>query len=246
MYRAASVTEIFIAYALLGFTVGFVEAPILTYVGEICEPSLRSLMIGYSSLSVALGSFFIFTLNTLMPWRMVALVCMFIPITTWIGLYFVSNVAFVFPIEKHFMINRNRFIRRRFLKLRYGYCQRIVRLKLKNPYNGFAVGFQSQQLLVNLKNCSNITNDHGHATHASMKIKNVRIHRQHCLKKFANSYNHIHWNHFSSQFQPLPLVYFRAPLEWLHSLCKFLKLTTVQLHPIKQRSYSALLIIWAL
>lgn len=90
MYRAESVIEIFIAYALLGFSVGLVEAPIVTYIGEICEPSLRGLMIAYSSFSVTLGCLFIFTLNTLMPWRMVALVCMFVPILTIVGLFLVS------------------------------------------------------------------------------------------------------------------------------------------------------------
>lgn len=35
MYRATSVIEVFIAYALIGLTVGLVEAPILTYVGMV-------------------------------------------------------------------------------------------------------------------------------------------------------------------------------------------------------------------
>lgn len=33
MYRATSVVEVFIAYALLGFGVGLSEAPIITYIG---------------------------------------------------------------------------------------------------------------------------------------------------------------------------------------------------------------------
>lgn len=35
MYNATTVTEIFIANTLLGLGVGLMEAPILTYVGEI-------------------------------------------------------------------------------------------------------------------------------------------------------------------------------------------------------------------
>lgn len=35
MYNATSVTEIFISNVLLGLGVGLMEAPILTYVGEI-------------------------------------------------------------------------------------------------------------------------------------------------------------------------------------------------------------------
>ena len=94
MYRGTSVTEVFIAYALLGFGVGLSEAPIITYIGEICEPSMRGLMIGYSTFSLTLGSFFVFTLNTLMAWRTVALICMFVPILTMIGLFLVSMTSF--------------------------------------------------------------------------------------------------------------------------------------------------------
>lgn len=35
MYRAASIAEVFIAYAMLGFGVGLAEAPIITYTAEI-------------------------------------------------------------------------------------------------------------------------------------------------------------------------------------------------------------------
>lgn len=35
MYNASSVVDIFIANALLGFGIGLMEAPIMTYVGEI-------------------------------------------------------------------------------------------------------------------------------------------------------------------------------------------------------------------
>lgn len=35
VYRASSIIEVFIAYALLGFGVGLAEAPIITYIGEI-------------------------------------------------------------------------------------------------------------------------------------------------------------------------------------------------------------------
>lgn len=35
IYRATSVVQVFIAYALLGFGVGLAEAPIIVYIGEI-------------------------------------------------------------------------------------------------------------------------------------------------------------------------------------------------------------------
>lgn len=35
LYYASSISEIFIANALLGFGIGLMEAPLITYVGEI-------------------------------------------------------------------------------------------------------------------------------------------------------------------------------------------------------------------
>lgn len=90
MYNASSATEIFVANALLGLGVGLMESPIITYVGEICSPSLRGVLLAYSSITGTLGMFFVFTLNTLMPWRVAGLVCMFVPILSVIALCFVS------------------------------------------------------------------------------------------------------------------------------------------------------------
>lgn len=44
LYYATSLTEIYIAAILLGLGVGFMEAPIITYVGEICEPQIRGIL----------------------------------------------------------------------------------------------------------------------------------------------------------------------------------------------------------
>lgn len=89
LYNATSVTEVFIAHILLGLGVGLMESPILTYIGEICEPSVRGVLIAYSALSGTFGAFFVYSLNTLMPWRTLALICMFVPILAIIALLFV-------------------------------------------------------------------------------------------------------------------------------------------------------------
>lgn len=62
------------------------------------EPSVRGIMVAYSSMNVTLGALLVFTLNTFMSWRMVGLVCMFVPILTMIALCFVSNFMF-FSLE---------------------------------------------------------------------------------------------------------------------------------------------------
>lgn len=90
MYNATSTFEIFFAVALLGLGAGLMESPIITYVGEICEPKFRSVMIAYTHVGWTLGMLIVSILNTLMPWRTVALVCMFVPALTAIALCFVS------------------------------------------------------------------------------------------------------------------------------------------------------------
>lgn len=53
------------------------------------EASVRGVMMSYSGLTFTFGLLFVNTLNTLMPWRTVALTCMFVPISAVIGLFLV-------------------------------------------------------------------------------------------------------------------------------------------------------------
>lgn len=94
MYTASGTMQIFIASILLGLGAGLMESPIITYVGEICEPTFRGVMIAYTHIGWSLGMILVATLNTLMPWRTVALVCLIIPIFTTIALCLVSFVNF--------------------------------------------------------------------------------------------------------------------------------------------------------
>ncbi|XP_055303202.1 facilitated trehalose transporter Tret1-like [Sitodiplosis mosellana] len=91
MYSASSVWQIFLAIVLLGLGAGLMESPIITYVGEISEPTFRGVMIAYTHFGYSLGAILVATLNIMMPWRMVGLVCMFTPIFTTIALCFVPE-----------------------------------------------------------------------------------------------------------------------------------------------------------
>lgn len=91
LYKASSVMEIFIANVLLGLGVGLMESPVIVYVGEITEPKFRGIMIAYTHVGWTLGLLLVSVLNTLMPWRTVALVCMFVPILTAISVCFVRS-----------------------------------------------------------------------------------------------------------------------------------------------------------
>lgn len=90
LYRATSTWEIFIANALLGLGSGIMEAPVIAYIGEIGEPEFRSFLMAYTYIGMTFGSLFVSILNTLMPWRLVAMVCIFVPIANTALLCFVS------------------------------------------------------------------------------------------------------------------------------------------------------------
>lgn len=43
-----SVTMLYISNAIMGLGIGFMEAPVLTYVGEISQPSIRGMLTAYT------------------------------------------------------------------------------------------------------------------------------------------------------------------------------------------------------
>ncbi|XP_055607908.1 facilitated trehalose transporter Tret1-like [Uranotaenia lowii] len=91
LYFAGSLEEMYIAAVLLGMGVGFMEAPIVTYVGEICQPSIRGILTSCAGVAVMLGFFVVFLLGTFTTWRITALVCMSIPLATMIAICFVPE-----------------------------------------------------------------------------------------------------------------------------------------------------------
>lgn len=69
-----------------GAGVGFMEAPVITYVGEISEPSLRGMLTSYSGLFVMLGLIVELLLGTLYGWNTAAFVSSFVPIITMVAI----------------------------------------------------------------------------------------------------------------------------------------------------------------
>lgn len=62
------------------------EAPVITYVGEISEPRLRGMLTSYSGLFVMLGLIVELLLGTLYGWNTAAFISSFIPIITIIAI----------------------------------------------------------------------------------------------------------------------------------------------------------------
>jgi len=79
---APSITVLFLANILLGTTIGFSEAPINSYFGEICQPELRSILAGSAAIFYQLGMFTLFVLGSLTSWRSAAGIVAVIPVVT--------------------------------------------------------------------------------------------------------------------------------------------------------------------
>ena len=84
---APSVFVLFLANALIGTTVGFTEAPVNSYFGEICQPELRSILAGSAGLFYNLGMFLLFVLGTFLDWKTTGAVLTIVPIISLICVY---------------------------------------------------------------------------------------------------------------------------------------------------------------
>ncbi|CAI6345707.1 unnamed protein product [Macrosiphum euphorbiae] len=82
LYYTHSVVSLYASTVLMGLSIGFSEAPILSYIAEITEPRLRGSMTSLTSTAPMLGVSFLFTLAYLFEWQTVALLSTLCPITS--------------------------------------------------------------------------------------------------------------------------------------------------------------------
>ncbi|GLH13593.1 Facilitated trehalose transporter Tret1 [Gryllus bimaculatus] len=81
---ARSVPALFAANAVLGLSIGFMEAPVLCYVGEISEPRVRSLLTASTGVMAQAGYLLVYLLGATLPWRTAATVCATIPVISFL------------------------------------------------------------------------------------------------------------------------------------------------------------------
>lgn len=101
-YYATTIRTVFIANVILGLGVGFMEAPIITYVGEICEPSLRGILISYSGLFFSFGMVITTGIGNLTDWQTTALISTLVPIITILA---ITQV----PETPYWLLSRGRY-----------------------------------------------------------------------------------------------------------------------------------------
>lgn len=94
LHFAGSVTEMYIGAILMGLGTGFMEAPVVTYVGEICQPQIRGILTSYAGVMATFGYFLGYLFGTVFMWRTVALVCLSVPFMTMIAIFFIPETPF--------------------------------------------------------------------------------------------------------------------------------------------------------
>lgn len=72
IYKATSVGMLYTAVAMMGLSVGFMEAPVLSYIGEVTQPHLRGIMSSVSCIFVSVGLLLECLLGALLHWRTMA------------------------------------------------------------------------------------------------------------------------------------------------------------------------------
>ncbi|XP_063708428.1 facilitated trehalose transporter Tret1-like [Culicoides brevitarsis] len=91
LYYATELKTVFSANILLGLGVGFMEAPVLTYVGEITEPSVRGILSALASVMSSLGAALLYIVGSKTTWRNTALFASAVPMITIVCLTFVPE-----------------------------------------------------------------------------------------------------------------------------------------------------------
>ncbi|KAJ8893558.1 hypothetical protein PR048_006157 [Dryococelus australis] len=90
-YFVNSPSSLLATSALMGLSLGIVEAPILTYVAEVSQPKLRGMLTTFTELSVNVGMFCLYLIGTLTDWRTTAAISASLPI---ISIIAISQVLF--------------------------------------------------------------------------------------------------------------------------------------------------------
>lgn len=91
LYKATSVEMLYLSSILMGISVGFAEAPCVTYVCEIATPKLRGILVAYNNSNVVFGMLLTFIVAAFLSWRTSALVYVGLSVFTVLLLLFVSS-----------------------------------------------------------------------------------------------------------------------------------------------------------
>ncbi|KAI5742348.1 hypothetical protein M8J77_006396 [Diaphorina citri] len=101
LYYAKSVLMILAGTTAMGIGIGFCEGPIISYLGEVCEPRMRGSLTLLTGISGTLGILVIFFINALVDWRTTTLLSSIIPLLAMVML-------FILPESPTWLISKGR------------------------------------------------------------------------------------------------------------------------------------------
>lgn len=85
------VEQLYIGAVIMGLSVGFMEAPAMSYLGEVCEPRLRGTLSSFSETFLLVGILFEFFIGAVLYWRYACAASALIPVGAFILIYIVST-----------------------------------------------------------------------------------------------------------------------------------------------------------
>lgn len=90
LYYANTVIHFYIVAAVMGITLGFIDAPVVTYIGEVTEPELRGILVTLCGILLNIGILFQYFINMVFHWRIMSLLSALGPILIFIAVSWVS------------------------------------------------------------------------------------------------------------------------------------------------------------
>ncbi|XP_046688904.1 facilitated trehalose transporter Tret1-like [Homalodisca vitripennis] len=90
LYYATTKFTLFAAVTLLGLSIGFMEAPVLSYIGEVSEPRLRGVLSTVGGIFFNVGLTLESVIGATTDWRTMVLITSAAPVTAFVALSLVS------------------------------------------------------------------------------------------------------------------------------------------------------------
>lgn len=101
MYTANSPKMLFISVIMMGLSAGFMEAPGLSYIGEISQPRIRGVLTSFANINISVGMLFAFFLGSVFDWRTTVAISAIVPIVT------IAMIAFI-PDSPVWLLNKGK------------------------------------------------------------------------------------------------------------------------------------------
>ncbi|KAJ4449191.1 hypothetical protein ANN_00588 [Periplaneta americana] len=96
-----SLTMLYVSNVIIGIGIGFMEAPIMTYIAETSQPDIRVILTSIPSIVVQSSFFIAYALGMLTSWRTTAAICVSFPIIA-------SIYVFQMPETPIWLLSRGR------------------------------------------------------------------------------------------------------------------------------------------